>query len=105
VGHLRCAISVGGQVLGARPTGRWGRLLSYAFRIALSSPCPYTRRSPGMAKRRRVKTTEINVRTSPELKRASQEAAAKERRTLSSLVEYLLDEYCRKVGTLKARRR
>jgi len=46
VGHLRCAISVGGQVPGGRPTGRWGRLLSYASRIALSSPCPYTKEKP-----------------------------------------------------------
>ena len=37
----------------------------------------------------------------PRLKEAAQEAAAKDYRTLSSIIERLLTEYCRKAGTLK----
>jgi predicted HicB family RNase H-like nuclease len=51
-----------------------------------------------------VKTDEMNIRVSPELKEAARRAAAKEQRTLSSLVERLLTEHCEKAGTLKKRR-
>jgi hypothetical protein len=57
-----------------------------------------------MARRARVKTAEINVRTSPALKKAAQQAAEKEQRTLSSLVEHLLAEHCHKVGTLRGKK-
>ena len=55
-------------------------------------------------KRPRVKTDEMNIRVSPDLKEAARKAATKEQRTLSSLVERLLTEHCEKAGTLKRRR-
>jgi len=51
-----------------------------------------------------VKTDEMNIRVSPELKEAARKAATQEQRTLSSLVERLLTEHCEKAGTLKRRR-
>jgi hypothetical protein len=56
-----------------------------------------------MTRRPRVRTTEINLRVSPKLKEAARKAAEKDQRTLSSLIERLLTEHCRKAGTLKGR--
>jgi hypothetical protein len=56
-------------------------------------------------KRARVKTSDINVRVSPKLKEAARKAAELDQRTLSSLIERLLTEYCERVGTLKERKR
>jgi hypothetical protein len=50
-----------------------------------------------------VKTAEINIRTDPKLKEAARKAAELDQRTLSSLIERLLTEHCRKAGTLKGR--
>lgn len=50
-----------------------------------------------------MRTTEINLRVSPKLKEAARKAAEKDQRTLSSLIERLLTEHCRKAGTLKGR--
>jgi len=47
------------------------------------------------------KTAQLNVRIDPEIKAAAEKAAAADRRSLSSLIEKLLDDYCREVGTLK----
>jgi hypothetical protein len=52
-----------------------------------------------------VKTADLNIRISPRLKEAARKAAEMDQRTLSSLVERLLTEHCRKAGTLKGRRR
>jgi len=55
-----------------------------------------------MPRRRNVvKSTEINLRTDPKIKAAAMKAAELERRTLSSLIEWLLVEHCKRVGTLK----
>jgi len=48
-----------------------------------------------------VKTTIINVRIDPKLKKAARKAAELDQRTLSGLIERLLTEHCQKVGTLK----
>jgi hypothetical protein len=40
-------------------------------------------------------------RISPKLKEAARKAAEKDQRTLSSLIEWLLTEHCRKAGTLR----
>ena len=45
-----------------------------------------------------LKTATINVRISPELKDAAERAAAKDRRSLTSLIEKLLDDHLRAVG-------
>ena len=45
-----------------------------------------------------LKTATINVRISPELKDAAERAAAKDRRSLTSLIEKLLDDHLREVG-------
>jgi hypothetical protein len=50
-----------------------------------------------------VKTAEINLRIRPKLKEAARKAAELDQRSLSSLIERLLTEHCRKVGTLKGR--
>jgi len=54
-------------------------------------------------RRPRVKTAEINLRIRPKLKEAARKAAELDQRSLSSLIERLLTEHCRKVGTLKGR--
>jgi hypothetical protein len=51
-------------------------------------------------KRPRVKTADVNIRIEPKLKAAAQKAAALDDRTLSSLIQKLLREYCERVGTL-----
>ena len=45
-----------------------------------------------------LKTATINVRISPELKDAAERAAAKDRRSLTSLIEKLLDDHLREAG-------
>jgi predicted HicB family RNase H-like nuclease len=55
------------------------------------------------------RSTQFNMRIDPVLKEAAEEAAADDRRSLSSLVEKLLTAYCRERGYLddapkKARR-
>jgi predicted HicB family RNase H-like nuclease len=48
-----------------------------------------------------LKTAELNVRISPALKAIAQKAAERDQRSLSSLVEKLLTEYCERVGLIK----
>ena len=48
-----------------------------------------------------MKTAEVNIRINPKLKEAARKAAQMDQRTLSSLIERLLTEYCQKVGTLR----
>jgi hypothetical protein len=52
-------------------------------------------------RRPRVKTADLNIRISPKLKEAARKAAELDQRTLSSLIERLLTEHCRKAGTLR----
>lgn len=49
----------------------------------------------------RNKSAILNMRIDPALKEAAERAAAAERRTMTSLVEYLLDAYLRERGYLK----
>ena len=44
------------------------------------------------------KTATINIRISPELKEAAEQAAAKDRRSLTCLIEKLLDDHLREIG-------
>ena len=44
------------------------------------------------------KTATINIRVPPGLKEAAEQAAAKDRRSLTSLIEKLLDDYLQGVG-------
>src|SRR5262249_40679082 len=84
-----------------RPGGsdcRPGNKADYTDRIhgdalALWAPCPS-----------RVKTADLNIRISPRLKEAARKAAEMDQRTLSSLIERLLTEHCRRAGTLKGQR-
>ena len=46
------------------------------------------------------RSTQFNMRIDPELKEAAEQAAADDRRSLSSLVEKLLTDYCREHGYL-----
>jgi predicted HicB family RNase H-like nuclease len=48
-----------------------------------------------------LKTAELNVRISPALKAIAQKAAERDQRSLSSLVEKLLTEYCEEIGLIK----
>jgi hypothetical protein len=48
-----------------------------------------------------LKTAQVNLRLQPALKAAAEEAAKADHRSLTSLVEKLLTEYCRKKGFLK----
>jgi predicted HicB family RNase H-like nuclease len=52
-----------------------------------------------------LKTAELNVRIRPELKAAAVRAAARDQRSLSSLIERLLTTHCEAVGELKPSRR
>jgi hypothetical protein len=47
------------------------------------------------------RSTQFNMRIDPELKEAAERAATDDRRSLSSLVEKLLTDYCRERGYLK----
>jgi hypothetical protein len=49
---------------------------------------------------KRLKTAQVNLRISPELKEAAERAAADDARTLTSLVEKLLGDYVRERGYL-----
>jgi hypothetical protein len=51
----------------------------------------------GMTQR---KTTNFFMRMDPEVKEASEKAAAETRRSLASLIEVLLTEYCKQRGFL-----
>ncbi len=44
------------------------------------------------------KTTAINLRMSPEVKELLRQAAAKEHRTLSNMLEYLVLRHCEQTG-------
>jgi hypothetical protein len=46
------------------------------------------------------RSTQFNMRIDPELKEAAERAATDDRRSLSSLVEKLLTDYCREGGYL-----
>lgn len=48
----------------------------------------------------RTKTAQFNLRLNPELKEAAEKAAAADYRTLTSLIEKLLTDYCRANGFL-----
>jgi len=50
---------------------------------------------------KRVKTAQIALRMKPDLKEAAEKAAEADHRSLTSLVEKLLTDYCRKKGFLK----
>jgi hypothetical protein len=50
---------------------------------------------------KRLKTAQVNLRIDPALKAAAEKAAKDDQRTLTSLVEKLLTDYCRKKGFLK----
>jgi hypothetical protein len=50
------------------------------------------------------KTAQFSMRIDPELKEAAERAAADDRRSLSSLIEKLLTDYCRDQGLLSAER-
>lgn len=50
---------------------------------------------------KRLKTAQMNLRLRPELKEAAERAARDDNRTLTSLIEKLLMDYCRKRGVLK----
>lgn len=57
---------------------------------------------------KRLKTAQINLRIDPELKAAAEKAAAADKRSLTSLVEKLLDDYLRDLSestTSSVRRR
>jgi hypothetical protein len=47
------------------------------------------------------RSAQFNMRIDPELKAAAEKAAADDRRSLSSLIEKLLTDYCRDRGFLK----
>src|SRR5262245_46879996 len=52
---------------------------------------------PNMAE---TKTAQVNLRIAPSLKAAAEKAAAADHRSLTSLVEKLLADYCREHGFL-----
>ena len=52
---------------------------------------------------REGKTTQVNLRLQPSLKQAADRAAADDRRSLTSLIEKLLDDYLRQRGYLPGR--
>lgn len=47
------------------------------------------------------RSAQLNMRIDPVLKEAAEEAAADDRRSLSSLIEKLLTDYCREHGYLE----
>jgi hypothetical protein len=48
-----------------------------------------------------LKTAPVNLRLKPSLKAAAEKAAEQDQRSLTSLIEKLLTDYCRKRGILK----
>ena len=55
----------------------------------------------GMVQR---KTTQYYMRMDPEVKEAAEKAASDDRRSLASLIEKLLTDYCKEHGYLKPER-
>lgn len=49
---------------------------------------------------KRIKTATLNLRVAPDLKDAAERAAEADQRSLTSLVEKLLTDHCRKNGFL-----
>lgn len=49
---------------------------------------------------KRNKTAALNIYVMPELKEAAEQAAAADQRSLTSLIEKLLTDYCRERGLL-----
>lgn len=54
-----------------------------------------------MAEMIQRRSAQLNMRIDPVLKEAAEEAAADDRRSLSSLIEKLLTDYCREHGYLE----
>ena len=48
-----------------------------------------------------TKTAQVNLRLQPTLKKAAEQAAAEDHRSLTSLIEKLLTDFLRKKGYLK----
>ena len=48
-----------------------------------------------------TKSAQVNLRIPPSLKAAAEKAAAQDHRSLTSLIEKLLSEHCKKLGLLK----
>jgi hypothetical protein len=48
-----------------------------------------------------LKTSPVNLRLRPSLKAAAEKAAELDHRSLTSLIEKLLSDYCQKRGLLK----
>jgi predicted HicB family RNase H-like nuclease len=63
------------------------------------------RESAAVAEMVQRKTTQFNMRMDPELKEAAEKAAAADRRSLASLIEKLLEDYCRAHTFLKPERK
>jgi hypothetical protein len=63
------------------------------------------RRTVAQAEMVQRKTAQFNMRIDPKLKEAAERAAADDRRSLSSLIEKLLTDYCRDHGLLMPDRR
>ena len=63
------------------------------------------RESAAVAEMVQRKTTQFNMRMDPELKEVAEKAAAVDRRSLASLIEKLLEDYCRVHGFLKPERK
>jgi hypothetical protein len=57
--------------------------------------------SNDVAEMARQKTLQFNMRMTPQLKEAAEEAAAADHRSVASLIEKLLTDYCRDHGFLK----
>jgi hypothetical protein len=57
--------------------------------------------SNDVAEMARQKTLQFNMRMTPQLKEAAEEAADDDHRSIASLIEKLLTDYCRARGFLK----
>jgi hypothetical protein len=53
---------------------------------------------------KRLKTAQVNLRIDPSLKAVAERAAADDKRSLTGLIEKLLDDYLHEHGYLKARK-
>ena len=53
-----------------------------------------------VAEMARQKTLQFNMRMTPQLKEAAEEAAADDQRSVASLIEKLLTDYCKEKGFL-----
>jgi hypothetical protein len=85
LGPSRCYEHLGG------PLDFYSQCL-YIVKIDKSRQCLYMPTS-------RIKTAQVNLRIEPKLKKAAEQAAADDQRSLTSLVEKLLTDYLRKKGT------